>query len=791
MVDANGVRTDPDKISVLQKWPIPKSVKDLRSFLGFAGYYRRFVKDFSRITKPLNDLLVGHPANKKGKSKKEAAPWTWGPDQQEAFEGVIEKLTSAPVLTYADYSKPFILNIDASSLGLGAVIYQNLDGTERVVAYASRGLRPNERNYPAHKLEFLCLKWAVVDKFHEYLYGNQFLVRTDNNPLTYVFTSAKLDAQFHRWLAALSAYNFSVQYRSGKQNVDADMLSRLPGMEVTDRQETKILYPDILKALFQASLADVRELPAVECLSLGHQVHDIPSDEDFGSCLSDIDWKVEQAKDSTISRVISIVKAGHKLTSRQSSLEPDSVRRYLREWNSLLIKDGILYRNGSVCGHPVVQLVVPSVFYDIIFAGLHNDAGHQGRDRTTSLIKSRFFWPGLDMFVEKQVRECQRCIRRKSSVSNSAPLVSVESTYPLELVCMDYLSLEMSSGGYEHILVITDHFTRFAQAIPTRNQTAHTTAKILFEQFICHYGFPSRLHSDQGRNFESSVIQELCKLANVDKSRTTPYHPHGNGMPERFNQTLLNMLGTLEDDKKVNWKAHVPALVHAYNSTRHESTGLSPHFLMFGRHPRLAIDAFLGIDPNDTQRSKSHSNYVRDLQKRLDFAYKVASRESRRQARRHKRRYDLKVREASVKPGDRVLVRNVGLKGKNKLADKWGRDVYVVLDRPNEDIPVFTVRKEHGRSPIRTVHRNLLLPFLGLPLKSPKQDKDPQNSLPSLSSPSRPRSQLPSSVISSGKYVIPQRRKPNLNPSAEPFYPGRPDRSKQKPKWLSSNDWVT
>ncbi|MCG8075672.1 MAG: DDE-type integrase/transposase/recombinase, partial [Candidatus Thiodiazotropha taylori] len=162
---------------------------------------------------------------------------------------------------------------------------------------------------------------------------------------------------------------------------------------------------------------------------------------------------------------------------------------------------------------------------------------------------------------------------------------------------MDYLSLETSKGGYENILVITDHFTRFAQAFPTRNQTAKTTAKTLFENFIVHYGFPARLHSDQGRNFESRVIKELCEIASVDRSRTTPYHPMGNGMTERFNRTLLGMLGTLNDEQKQDWKSYVAPLVHAYNATRHESTGFAPHFLMFGRFPRLAVDAFLGIKP--------------------------------------------------------------------------------------------------------------------------------------------------------------------------------------------------
>ena len=160
--------------------------------------------------------MVGHPTNKKGKKTKSTTPWTWGPEQQEAFDTIIEKLTSPPVLAYADYTKPFVLNIDASGDGLGAVLYQEHDGIERVIAYASRGLRANECNYPAHKLEFLALKWSVCDKLHDYLYGNKFTVRTDNNPLTYVLTTAKLNATGHRWLAALSNCNFSLVYRSGR-----------------------------------------------------------------------------------------------------------------------------------------------------------------------------------------------------------------------------------------------------------------------------------------------------------------------------------------------------------------------------------------------------------------------------------------------------------------------------------------------------------------------------------------------------------------------------------------------
>ena len=817
IVSDKGVQTDPDKISALKKWPVPANIRDLRSFLGFAGYYRRFVCNYAQIVKPLNNLLVGHPTNKKGKKTKAATPWIWGPEQQQAFDSIIEKLTSPPVLAYADYSKDFILNIDASGDGLGAVLYQETDGIEHVIAYASRGLRANECNYPAHKLEFLALKWAVTDKFHDYLYGNKFQVRTDNNPLTYVLTTAKLDATGHRWLASLSNYNFKLLYRSGRKNQDADALSRLPS---TDKE---VLFNDAIKAICQSVLTSSDKAPAVECVLLAQDAS-IGSDEvgsDIGSDISQVDWQAEQTIDSTLNRVIQLLTSGHKPTKRQIALESKECQKILKDWDHLFFKDNILFRRHSLNGTSINQLVLPEIYRDIALAGLHDEAGHQGRDRTMSLVKSRFYWPGMDGDIEKKVKNCPRCIRRKTQSRNSANLVLVESTYPMDLVCMDFLSLEMSAGGYENILVITDHFTRYAQALPSKNQTAKTTARLLFDNFICHYGFPARLHSDQGRNFESQVIKELCSIANIEKSRTTPYHPMGNGMPERFNQTLLNMLGTLEDHQKSDWKSYVPSLVHAYNSTRHESTGYSPHFLMFGRHPRLAVDAFLGIRPESA--SQDQTKYAADLRKRLDFAYRCATKEARRQGRRHKVTYDLKVRESNLMPGDRVLIRNVGLKGKNKLADKWEKDVYLVVEQPNKQIPVYVVKREHGRGATKMLHRNLLLPFMALPLSKPGVDStlEPSNSSqPSpvevetvgdnLGSKQGSRDAVHTASTSDGgieqaglavpRYVIPQRRS-TLNPLAPPFTPRLtspgtlrprvlPSRTRRKPVWQTGGDWV-
>ena len=195
------------------------------------SYYRRFIPNFSKVAKPLNILLqtLEGTSNQKKKYKVH-----WGPEQQEAFETFQRLCTEASVLAYAGFKAPFILHTDDSSDGLGAVLDQNQDGQRRVIAYASRSLSSSERNYPAHKLEFLVLKWAITDKFHVYLYGADFQVFTDNNPLTYILTTAKLDATGHRWVPALSNYTFSITYKPGKNNKDADALSRIKWPETID-----------------------------------------------------------------------------------------------------------------------------------------------------------------------------------------------------------------------------------------------------------------------------------------------------------------------------------------------------------------------------------------------------------------------------------------------------------------------------------------------------------------------------------------------------------------------------
>jgi len=715
-VSSEGIAPDPDKIACIRDWPTLKTPEDVRRFLGFAGYYRKFVKDFAKIAAPLSSLMPAPMKKKRGKKKTESSqrPWTWGEAEERAFNALKSALSTPPVLGYADFTRPFELHTDASALGLGAVLYQNQNGVSKVIAYASRSLGKAEKNYPAHKLEFLALKWAVTDKYKDYLYGAQFEVHTDNNPLTYVLTTAKLDATGHRWLAALSAYNFTLKYKPGAKNIDADTLSRLVhNPKLTSEQEREI------EAEAVHTICSSLQCPIVETLCMSTDaLADLEATDISQYRTQDI--RRAQNNDPVISPWMSYLRSGQKPNHRVCKGQEDSAM--LRNFEHLRLKRGAMYREVKTESETVSQLVLPKALKKEALRGIHDDIGHPGRDRTIALAKERFWWPGLNKDVEEWVRQCPRCVRRKA-IGETAPLVNISTSQPMELVCIDFLSLETSSGGFQSILVITDHFSRYAQAIPTRNQTAKTTAEALFSKFIVHYGFPKRLHSDQGANFEGRVIRELCQIAGVEKSRTSPYHPQGNGMTERFNRTLLGMLGTLEPEKKNAWHKYVPTMVHAYNCTAHDSTGYTPYFVMFGRHPRLPVDMVFGLDRNEG--SKNHTAYVADLRQRLQEAYKKATEMASRAQDRQKKNYDRRTRGATLEPGDRVLVRILAFEGKHKLSNKWEEDVYVVASQPNPDVPVYILYRETDASKRpRTLHRNHLLPVGSVPAGTLRDQED-------------------------------------------------------------------
>ena len=692
IVSDQGIQTDRKKIEKVLDWPVPTNRKQLHRFLGFTGYYRRFVDNYARIAGPLHELLKGDDGKRKGKKNvknKVCVPFVWGPPQQEAFSALIKALTTTPVLAFAEYSKPFVVQVDASFEGLGAVLCQEKEGLLKPIAYASRKLSPSEKRYPVHKLEFLALKWAVCDKFHDYLYSSDFQVWTDNNPLTYVMKSAKLDATGLRWVAELSLYHFSIRYRPGRSNAAADALSRI--------EEDITLSSDSVQAI--CSGAEAGEL--VSTISMSHEA--VPECSTDRTSLSTTDWAQLQEDDEAISLVIKSLqdaKPQDKLSGEAKKLWSQRKR--------LVIENNILYRTCQQESSLTKQLVLPLSSRREVLHHLHDDMGHFGRDRVLNLARSRFYWPGMMSEISTYISECESCLKRKGK-DPVAELVNMTSSQPMELVCMDFLCLEQSSGGYSNILVLTDYFTRYAMAVPTRNQTARTTAKVLVDLFINHYGLPQRLHSDMGANFTGKVITEMCRMLGIKRSTTTGYHPMGNGQCEKMNRTLLDMLGTLPEAKKSRWKDFVQPLVHAYNCTKCEVTGFSPFELMFGRVPRLPVDHYFGLT-NETEET-SYNQYVEDLRKRLRDSYLTARGRMSTAQERSKERYDRKVRGNILEEGDRVLVRKTKFEaGRHKLANKWEDKVYLIHHQL-DDLPVYELKPEDGRGRSRRLHRNNILPI--------------------------------------------------------------------------------
>ena len=368
------------------------------------------------------------------------------------------------------------------------MLYQYQNNQKRVIAYASRSLSPSERNYPAHKLEFLALKWAITDKFHEYLYGTEFQVFTDNNPLTYILTTAKLDATGHRWVAALSNYTFRISYKPGRNNTDADALSRIQWPEAVD------ISSQTVQAVCEGVQAPHGK---VETLCHGAQAVGILSQDTMPAGMTSLEWSQAQMQDPAISHIIQAIQTKHLNTIKHKQDMGSDLKVFLRIRKQLKLKQGILYRKTQVHDKARLQLVLPQSYRSKVMAGCHDQVGHLGQDRVLELLRDRFFRPGMHMDVASYINSCPRCIRRKTQ-PDTAPLHNIEATHPLELVHLDYLQIEPSKGNIENVLIVTDHFTRYAQVYPSKSQTALATAKLLWNNFIIGYGFPDKIISDQG-----------------------------------------------------------------------------------------------------------------------------------------------------------------------------------------------------------------------------------------------------------------------------------------------------
>ena len=230
---------------------------------------------------------------------------------------------------------------------------------------------------------------------------------------------------------------------------------------------------------------------------------------------------------------------------------------------------------------------------------VHDSSGHQGMELTLALLRSRVYWPGMTVESDQYCRKCQRMLAKSPMPKVRPTMGSLLASRPLEVLAIHFTTLDHASDGRENVLVMTDVFTKFTQAVPARDQKASTVADVLVREWFVRYGIPRRIHSDHGRNFESALIRELCGMYGIKKSHTTPYHPQGNSQAERFNRSVHDLLRTLDPTLKRKWPKYLPELLYAYNATPHASPGYSPFYLFFSREPKLLIDSMINQDDDE------------------------------------------------------------------------------------------------------------------------------------------------------------------------------------------------
>lgn len=587
VISSEGVMADPSKVEAVQAWPTPKTQTEVRSFVGLASYYRRFIKGFAEIARPLHQLT------EKGKR------FVWGEECQESFQRLKASLISAPVLAYPDPKKPFILDTDASDVGIGAVLSQEDGGLERVVAYASRALTKPERKYATTKKELLSVV-MFTKHFKHYLLGREFLLRTDHSSLRWLHNFSGLEGQLARWLEQLANFQYKIIHRPGKQHANADALSRLPGSGSGGNREGD-----------RNCQSEVQVRVVSEADGMGGIIQERQEIED--------DLVKAQQEDPNIHLLI-LLKNRSGNDYREAELNPALVK-YLPVWDQLQIQNQRLVRIPPVNSDAAsaVQVVLPRSLVPGVLSMLHNTStgGHLGIHKLQAKVKDRFYWPGWFGDVKKWCRECHDCASRKAhGKAPCAPLQMSVVSRPYERVAVDILGpLPETLNKNKYILIIGDYFSKWTEAFPLHNQEAQSIARVLVEEWVCRYGVPRSLHSDQGRNFESGLFKELCRLLQINKSRTSPYRPQSDGLIERFNRTLLSMLSLFVDENQMNWDRLLPYVMMAYRSSVQASTGFTPYKVLFGQEMVLPVDIVLGVD--NMQKFQSVNEYVTGIAESL------------------------------------------------------------------------------------------------------------------------------------------------------------------------------
>lgn len=604
IITQHGIKPNPAKIEAIEKYPLPVNTKQIKSFLGLIGYYRKFIANFSRIVAPLVKCL------RKGEKID-----TNDPDFIQAFHTCKELLTNAPILAYPDFSKPFKLTTDASNVAIGSVLSQN----NRPIAYYSRTLNSAERNYSTIEKELL----AILDStkhFRPYLFGQKFTIETDHNPLVWLYKIKEPNSRLIRWKLKLEEFDFTIIYKKGKENVVADALSRVE-IHFNEPDDDISMIPNIEEL---PDIMDIDEIinsqvePNQELLDIISELEPPPdtidtihsTQEDNGKNIPISERPVNVFPNRIIinsgdyyKRRISrpFNKNTHFVTINKSNIEQD-LTDFIRDTLQPNQTYGIYFIDDNI-RKPFIDLCKTILNYSMkifisntyckdvtdpdiqksVVSDYHDDT-HNGIIETLNKLKDKFYWPQMKTTITDIINTCELCLKSKYerhpyNPKFSGPLLAKR---PFEIIHLDTFSFQNSK-----FLTVIDLFSRYAQAYLMKDGTGLTVLNKL-RHYFAHHNVPGKIVCDEGKEFKNKTFIEFCKLNKVELHYTTVNNPCSNSPIERFHSTILEKLRILRLKNPKDLPSNLmTTAVLIYNQSIHSSTGFAPFHLLYGPYERL------------------------------------------------------------------------------------------------------------------------------------------------------------------------------------------------------------
>lgn len=625
IVTPEGVRPNPDKIAAIKNFPIPKTSKEIKGFLGLLGYYRKFIKDFAKLTKPMTRCL-----------KKNSTIDIENPEYRHCFEMCKTLLSNDPILQYPDFAKPFRLTTDASNFALGAVLSQISGSDDLPIAYASRTLNESEQKYSPIEKELLAIVWAV-GYFRPYLYGRRFTIYSDHRPLQWLFSHKEPSSRLFAWKTKLQAYDFEIIYKKGALNTNADALSRIKITEETPNPTPNFNKLDNKLATRRSSLADSEianvdseeegdssnstistSKQTVHSNFLGNTVAQIPiRDQPINVSTNQIVLLVTKHPQSEPVKITTLFGNKTRMTVRLREIDfENQVVKFIKEFIHPKVKYGIYFETDIysrfakiVQSHfnsseiditkytkRLIDVQSESEQKDLISKYHESVTNHRGIDETYEKLKRQYYWPNLKISIQKIINNCETCLKAKYERS---PLklkynITPTSSRPLETLHIDKFTIENTK-----FLTIICTFSKYAQAYQLSASTGIEIVNGLLK-FFAHHGIPNKIVSDNGTEFQNALVKELMSLHKIDIHFVASQHPESNGLAERFHSTLIEhvrILSSRKEFKTADTRSKVNYAVLAYNNSIHSVSKLTPFELLYGH---LNLKSLIDLDIEKT-----------------------------------------------------------------------------------------------------------------------------------------------------------------------------------------------